>query len=321
VTGGTGFIGSHLVDDLKRGGCWVRAVDLEPQRFGRSAADEVSVADLRDPTECERAMRGIDDVYALAADMGGMGYLDGRSAQVLSNNALIDVNVIGAARRAGVGRYFYASSACIYPEERQSSPGAAGLREEEAYPAMPQDGYGWEKLLGERLCGYYRDELGLDVRIARFHNVYGPRCAYDGGREKAPAALCRKVIEAPPGGVIDVWGDGSQRRSFCYVGDCVSGIRRLMASDFDHPLNIGTEQSVSIDELAETIIRIGGRTDLAIRHVPGPEGVRGRNSDNDRMREVLRWEPAVTLDAGLRETYAWISGAIGRPEPNTAAIR
>lgn len=248
--------------------------------------------------------------------MGGMGYLDGRSAHILSNNALIDVNVVEAARRAGVTRYFYASSACVYPEERQASPGAPGLREEDAYPAMPQDGYGWEKLLGERLCEYYRDEFGLGVRVARFHNIYGPRCAYDGGREKAPAALCRKVIEAPAGGVIDVWGDGSQRRSFCYVSDCVSALRTLMSSDFDAPLNIGTEESVSIDELARMIIRIGDRTDLAVRHVPGPEGVRGRNSNNDRVREVLGWEPAVQLEAGLRRTYAWISEAIAQIRPS-----
>ncbi len=238
--------------------------------------------------------------------MGGMGFISSNHATILRNNALINLHTIEAARLNGVSRHFLSSSACIYPDYLQTIQDVTPLKEEDAYPADPQDAYGWEKLVGERLCGYYADEFGMETRVARFHNVYGPYGTYEGGREKAPAALCRKVALAQPGDAIEVWGDGEQTRSFCYIDDCVEGIQRLMWSDYREPLNVGTSELVTVDELANRIIDISGKPGLSLRHVQGPQGVRGRNSDNTRIRRVLGWEPRVCLEDGLSETYRWI---------------
>ena len=306
VTGAGGFIGHHLVTYLKQQGYWVRGVDLKYPEDTDVDADEFELRDLRRWDECLLATRGVDEVYALAADMGGMGFISANHATILRNNSLINTHTIEAARLQGVSRYLYSSSACIYPEHLQTDADVAPLREQDAYPANPQDAYGWEKLISERLCQYYADEFGMQTRIVRFHNIYGPYGTYNGGREKAPAALCRKVARAQPGEAIEIWGDGEQTRSFCYVDDCVEGIYRLMRSDYVEPLNLGTEQMVTINELARLIIEVSGKPGIALRHVDGPQGVRGRNSDNSRLREVLGWEPGIDLEAGLVPTYRWI---------------
>jgi GDP-D-mannose 3',5'-epimerase len=306
VTGAGGFIGSHLVSYLKDRGEWVRGVDIKEPEFGPSDADEFLLADLRRPDACLEALIEAEEVYALAADMGGMGYISSHHSEILHNNSLINLHTLAAARAHGVRRYLYTSSACIYPEHLQTDVDVRPLREEDAYPAAPQDAYGWEKLFTERACHYYSLEHGLATRIVRFHNIYGPLGTYEGGREKAPAALCRKVAAASAPGTIELWGDGLQTRSFCYVDDCVEGIYRIMRSDYAEPLNLGSEEMVSINELAEIIIGISGKADIAIEHVEGPQGVRGRNSDNSRLREVLAWEPATRLVDGLVPTYRWI---------------
>jgi nucleoside-diphosphate-sugar epimerase len=305
VTGAGGFIGHHLVSYLKRRGDWVRGVDLVRPRYAPSDADEFRELDLRDAAAAREAVNGVDHVYALAADMGGMGYISANHATILRNNALIDLHTIDAAQQQGVRRVLFTSSACVYPEHLQLRTDIAGLREEDAFPAAPQDAYGWEKLFGELLCRYYPTEFALETRIVRFHNIYGPRGTYDGGREKSPAALCRKVALADDGTSIEMWGDGEQTRSFCHIDDCVEGIYRLMHSDYDEPLNLGTERMVSINELASIIMQIAGKS-LSVEHIDGPEGVRGRNSDNTRLRDVLGWEPTIDLEEGLAETYRWI---------------
>ena len=306
VTGAGGFIGHHLVSFLKRQGHWVRGVDIKLPEYSDVDADEFEILDLRDPEAALRSTVGVEQVYALAADMGGMGFISQNQAAILRNNALINLNTMEAARVNGVTRYLYSSSACIYPEYLQTDAEVTPLRENDAYPAQPQDSYGWEKLISEKLAEYYRTDYGIDVRVVRFHNVYGPYGTYDGGREKAPAAISRKVAMAPEGGVVEIWGDGEQTRSFCYIDDCIEGIHRLMLSDFSDPINLGTDRMVSINELAEMVIRLSGKSDLSLRHVDGPQGVRGRNSDNTLLREVLEWEPSTTLEDGMAETYRWI---------------
>jgi GDP-D-mannose 3', 5'-epimerase len=305
VTGAGGFIGNHLVNFLKDRGHWVRGVDIKRPEFSDTRADEFLELDLRRPENCLRAANDVEHVYALAADMGGMGFISANHATILHNNALIDIHTLEAARQQGVKRVLYTSSACVYPEHMQLRSDIAGLREEDAYPAAPQDAYGWEKVLGEQLCTYYPTECDLETRIVRFHNIYGPYGTYDGGREKSPAALCRKIALAEDGGSIEVWGDGEQTRSFCYIDDCVDGIYRLMHSDYDQPVNLGTERMVSINELARIIMKIADKT-VSLEHIEGPEGVRGRNSDNTRLREVLGWDPPIDLEEGLAETYHWI---------------
>jgi len=305
VTGAGGFIGDHLVSYLKERGYWVRGVDVKSPEYSDTEADEFLHLDLRRWENCLEATKDIDHVYALAADMGGMGFISANHATILRNNALIDLHTFDAAREQGAQRLLFTSSACVYPEHLQLRTDIAGLREEDAYPAAPQDAYGWEKLFGELLCEYFPTEFDIETRIVRFHNIYGPRGTYDGGREKSPAALCRKVALAEDGSSIEVWGDGEQTRSFCHVDDCVEGIFRLMHSDYDQPLNLGTERMVSINELAGIVMNIAGKR-LSIEHVEGPEGVRGRNSDNTRLREVLGWEPSIGLEEGLAETYRWI---------------
>jgi GDP-D-mannose 3', 5'-epimerase len=303
VTGAGGFIGHHLVTYLKQRGYWVRGADLKYPEYTDVNADEFELRDLRRWDDCLLATRGVNEVYALAADMGGMGFISSNHATILRNNALINLHTLEAARLQGVSRYLYSSSACIYPDYLQTDADVTPLKEEDAYPANPQDAYGWEKLVSERLCQYYADEFGMQTRIVRFHNIYGPYGTYDGGREKAPAALCRKVANARPGETIEVWGDGEQTRSFCYVDDCVEGIYRLMQSDYTEPLNLGTDQMVTINELARLIIELSDKQGITMRHVDGPQGVRGRNSDNTRLRAVLGWEPCTTLREGLTETY------------------
>lgn len=306
VTGAGGFIGHHLVTYLKEQGYWVRGVDIKVPEYTQIDADEFELLDLRRWDNCLEATRGVHHVYALAADMGGMGFISANHAVILRNNALINLHTMDAARVNGVNRYLYTSSACIYPEHLQLDVDAAPLKEEDAYPANPQDAYGWEKLVSERLVEYFHDDFGIDSRIVRFHNIYGPYGTFDGGREKAPAAMCRKVARAQDGGEIEIWGDGEQTRSFCYVDDCVDGIYRLMMSDYTQPLNLGTDQAVTINGLAEMVIAISGKSGLTLKHVEGPQGVRGRNSDNTRLLEVLGWEPGIGLEDGLEPTYRWI---------------
>jgi GDP-D-mannose 3', 5'-epimerase len=311
VTGAGGFIGHHLVSDLVQRGYWVRGVDVKLPEYTATAADEFLLDDLRNREAAMRACADVDEVYALAADMGGMGFISAHHAQILHNNSLINLHTLEAAREARVKRYLYTSSACVYPEYRQSETGIAPLREEEAYPAQPQDAYGWEKLFTERLCTHYREDYGVETRIVRFHNIFGPLGSWTGGREKAPAALCRKIATAKLTGnpKVEIWGDGEQTRSFCYIADCLEGLRRLMASDYAQPLNLGQDRMVTINELAEMIARIAG-IEIQMVHVAGPQGVRGRNSDNTRLREVLSWEPEVSLEEGLARTYAWIEGQV-----------
>lgn len=311
VTGAGGFIGHHLVTRLKREGYWVRAADLKRPQFAVSQADEFMEADLREWEHCLGVTAGMSEVYALAADMGGMGFISGNHARILRNNALINLHTIEAAKVNNVARYLYSSSACVYPEYRQTDTQAVPLREEHAYPAQPQDAYGWEKLITERLCMHYSAEYGIHTRIVRFHNIFGPLGTWDGGREKAPAALCRKVAIAKLTGrdSIEIWGDGQQTRSFCYIDDCITGICKLMRSDYSEPLNLGQDRLVTINELTDLVSAAAGVT-LKKIHVPGPQGVRGRNSDNTRLREVLGWTPEVSLEEGLARTYAWIESEV-----------
>lgn len=328
VTGAGGFIGHHLVTELKRQGYWVRGVDLKEPEFRPADADEFERLDLRRWENCLRATHGVDEVYALAADMGGMGFISAHHAQILHNNTLINFHTLEAARVNGVARYLYTSSACVYPEYLQGDADVTPLKEEDAYPAEPQDAYGWEKLITERLCRHYREDYGIETRIVRFHNIFGPLGTWDGGREKAPAALCRKVAVAKLTGAseIEIWGDGEQTRSFCYIDDCVTGILQLMRSGYREPLNLGQDRMVTINQLAAIIAGIAG-VSLSLRHVPGPQGVRGRNSDNTRVRAVLGWEPAVSLEDGLARTYAWIEEQVraslaigGLHHPDAAAM-
>lgn len=311
VTGAGGFIGHHLVTFLKSQGYWVRGVDIKRPEFTTVDADEFELLDLRRWDNCLQATRGVDEVYALAADMGGMGFISAHHAEILHNNSLINVHTLEAARLNGVSRYFFTSSACVYPEFKQVDVNVSPLKEEDAYPAQPQDAYGWEKLLTERLCTHYREDYGLETRIVRFHNIFGPFGTWEGGREKAPAALCRKVAYAKltQNPVVEIWGDGEQTRSFCYIDDCIEGINRLMRSDYHDPLNLGQDRLISINDLADMIGEIAG-VNVVMKHVDGPQGVRGRNSDNTRVRQVLGWEPQVSLEDGIARTYRWIEGLV-----------
>jgi GDP-D-mannose 3', 5'-epimerase len=307
VTGAGGFIGHHLVTFFKRQGYWVRAVDSKHPEYRTTDADEFELFDLRRWDNCLQATRGIDEVYALAADMGGMGFISSHHAEILRNNALINIHTLEAARLNGIQRYLYTSSACIYPEYLQTDADVTPLKEEDAYPAQPQDAYGWEKLVAERLCLHYREDYGLATRIVRFHNIFGPLGTWDGGREKAPAAICRKVAMAKLTGncEMEIWGDGEQTRSFCYIDDCVTGIYKLMRSGYTEPLNLGQDRLVTINQLADMVAAIAN-VRIVKKHVPGPQGVRGRNSDNTRLRQVLGWEPEISLEEGLTRTYTWI---------------
>jgi GDP-D-mannose 3', 5'-epimerase len=307
VTGAGGFIGYHLVAFLKRHEYWVRGVDIKYPEFGAHNADEFLQLDLRRWENCRRATSGIEEVYALGADMGGMGFISSHHAQILHNNSLINLHTLEAARENGVTRYLYTSSACVYPEYKQTEVNVTPLKEEDAYPAQPQDAYGWEKLISERLCQHYHEDYGIETRVVRFHNIFGPLGTWEGGREKAPAALCRKIAVAKLTGnpLLEIWGDGEQTRSFCYIDDCVTGLYKLMQSDYRQPLNLGQDRLVTINQLADMIAEIAG-VRIVKKHVSGPQGVRGRNSDNTRLRAVLGWEPEISLEEGLARTYAWI---------------
>jgi nucleoside-diphosphate-sugar epimerase len=282
-------------------------VDIKEPEFSSSDADDFQLLDMRRWENCLKATHGIDEVYALAADMGGMGFISANNALILHNNTLINFHTLEAARQNGVQRYLYTSSACVYPEYRQLETNVVPLKEEDAYPAQPQDAYGWEKLVTERLCIHYREDYGMETRIVRFHNIFGPLGTWKGGREKAPAAMCRKVAVAKQSGnhEIEIWGDGEQTRSFCYIDDCVIGIYRLMRSDYREPLNLGQDRLISINDLA-TMVANAAAIRITARHVTGPQGVRGRNSDNTRLRQVLGWEPQISLEEGIARTYAWI---------------
>jgi nucleoside-diphosphate-sugar epimerase len=325
VTGAGGFIGSHLVTFLKNRGYWVRGADLKYPEFGETDADEFEILDLRRWESCLKATKGIDEVYALAADMGGMGFISCHHAEILHNNSLINIHTLDAARENGVKRYLYTSSACIYPEHLQEDANVTPLKEDDAYPAMPQDAYGWEKLVTERLCTHYREDYGIETRIVRFHNIFGEKGTWEGGREKAPAAMCRKVAVAKLTGnpEIEIWGDGEQTRSFCYISDCVEGIYRLIRSDYHEPLNLGQDRMVTINQLADIVAEAAG-TSITKKHIDGPQGVRGRNSDNTQLRKVLGWEPKVSLEEGLATTYRWIEGevarSLGKNVQDTAAV-
>ena len=307
VTGAGGFIGHHLVRYLKNKGYWVRGVDIKYPEFSpKDEADEFLLLDLRDFGNCMRAVQGIDKVYHLAANMGGIGFITAVKADVVRDNLLIDTNMAEACRLSGVKRLFFSSSACVYPKYKQEDPHITGLKESDAYPADAEDGYGWEKLMAERIFKNFEEDYGLEVRIARYHNIYGPEGTYEGGREKAPAALCRKIALAEDGGEIEIWGDGNQTRSFCYIDDCVEGTWRLMESDFNEPLNIGSDRLVTINELVDIIASIAGKKIKKVYRLDKPQGVRGRNSDNTLCRQVLNWEPKISLEEGLAKTYKWI---------------
>ena len=311
ITGAGGFIGHHLVKRLKTDGHWVRGADIKEPEYETSAADEFELLDLRKYDNCLQATRGgIDQVYNLAADMGGIGYITASHADISRNNILINAQMLEASRLNGISRFLFSSSACVYAQYKQRLPAVTPLREEDAYPADPEAGYGWEKLFAEELCRYYWQDYRFETRIVRFHNVYGPLGTYEGGKEKAPAAISRKVALACDGGHIDIWGDGEQTRSFMYVDDCVEGLLRLMLSDYHEPLNLGTDRLISINGLVDLISEIAGKRVIKHYDLSKPQGVRGRNSDNSRLRQTLGWEPSVSLEEGLTVTYRWIENEL-----------
>ena len=312
VTGAGGFIGHHLVHRLKAEGHWVRGVDMKPPDFEASSADEFVIADLRKLESCVQATEQMDDVYQLAADMGGIGYISANHALLTRNNTLINSHMLEAARLSGVRRYLYTSSACVYPTFLQDSEDVTPLREDQAVPADPEKGYGWEKLFAEQLTTYYHQECGLDVRIVRFHNIYGPLGTYDGGKEKAPAAICRKVALADDGAGIEIWGDGEQTRSFCYIDDCVEGLRRIMESGYARPINLGTDELVTINALVDAVCEAAGKSLRRNHDLSKPQGVRGRNSDNTALNSLLGWQPGISLRRGVETTYHWIAAEVER---------
>jgi len=323
ITGAGGFIGHHLAKYLVARGYWVRGVDIKEPEYEATAAHQFELLDLRRFDNCLVATRGVDEVFHLAAEMGGIGFIETNKGLIVRDSTMININTIEAARTNGVGRFLFTSSACIYPGYKQKSEDVAPLKEEDAYPADAEDGYGWEKLYMERVCRHYREDFGLETRVVRFHNIYGPRGTYDGGREKSPAAICRKVAFARDGEAIEVWGDGLQTRSYCYIDDCIEGLYRLMRSDHHDPLNLGTDELVSINQLVDIVAGIAGKKIHKTHDLTKPQGVRGRNSDNTRLRQVLGWEPKIPLEQGLQVTYHWIHGELakhGRIEAEAAVL-
>jgi nucleoside-diphosphate-sugar epimerase len=312
VTGAGGFIGHHLTRYLVDKGYSVRGVDVKPPEYEPSPVDEFHILDLRRWESCLQATTGIDHVYHLAANMGGIGFIEANKAVIVHDNTLINTHMLEAARHNGASRFLYTSSACIYPGYLQGSPDVTPLKESDAYPADAEDGYGWEKLMAERLCRHYHEDYGLATYSVRFHNIFGPLGTYDGGREKSPAAICRKVALATDGDEIEVWGDGQQTRSYCYVSDCVEGIYRLMRSDHHEPINLGQDRMVTVDELVEMVATVAGKTIKKRHDLTKPQGVRGRNADLTLMRSVLGWEPQVSLEQGLAATYSWIKEQLDR---------
>jgi nucleoside-diphosphate-sugar epimerase len=316
VLGAGGFIGSHLVTRLKSEEYWVRGVDIKYPDFSDSTADDFVIADLRDPLKTSVVMyapdqKPFDEVYQLAADMGGAGYINtgDHDADVVHNSMLINLNVLNEAHKKNVKKIFYASSACVYNEHNQLDPENPNCKEDSVYPAQPDSEYGWEKLFSERLYATYNRNYGIDIRVARFHNIFGPEGTFDGGKEKAPAAICRKVSESLTNSEIEVWGDGLQTRSFLYIDEAIEGVRRLMNSEYKEPINIGSDEMVSINQLAEWTIEISGKM-IGIKNIPGPQGVRGRTSDNTLIKEKLGWSPSQPLHVGLTKTYKWIASKI-----------
>lgn len=309
VCGAGGFIGSHLVNRLKKEGFWVRGVDLKYPEFSSTGADEFVIGDLREQSVCRSVLdQKFDHVYQLAADMGGAGYIftGENDANVMHNSVLININIVELCVKHNVNTVFYSSSACMYPEHNQMDPDNPKCNEASAYPANPDSEYGWEKLFSERLFLAFNRNYGLNVRVARFHNIFGPEGTWRGGKEKAPAAICRKVAEAADGGAIEIWGDGKQTRSFLFIDECVEAVRRLVESDFTGPVNIGSEEMISINDLAKMVIGLSGKN-ISINNIPGPVGVRGRNSDNNLISEKLKWAPSRPLKEGMQTTYKWIS--------------
>lgn len=323
VCGAGGFIGSHLVNRLKVEGYWVRGADLKYPEFEDSGADDFVIADLREPSLCRDLFdQRFDEVYQLAANMGGAGFIftGENDASIMHNSAMINLNVLEMSRLARVGRVFYSSSACVYPERNQMDPNNPNCEESTAYPAEPDSEYGWEKLYSERLYRSYARNYGMRTYIARFHNIFGPRGAWDGGREKVPAALSRKIAQAEPGGEIEIWGDGEQTRSFLYIDECIEGVRRLVQSDCHDPVNIGSDEMVSINQFADMIMSIAGKR-LTLKHIPGPLGVRGRCSHNAMIRERLGWAPSMALFDGLRPTYRWVAEQVNQRQEEDAMRR
>lgn len=320
VTGAGGFIGHHLTKYLVNRGYFVRGVDIKEPEYESTAADEFQLLDLSKEENCLQATAGMDQVYGLAANMGGIGFIENNKAVIVRDNTLINLQTIEAARSNGVKRYLYTSSACIYPGYKQKETDITPLKEADAYPADAEDGYGWEKLYMERVCRHYTEDFGLDTRVVRFHNIFGPLGTYDGGREKSPAAICRKVALAADGDDIEVWGDGEQTRSYCYIDDCVEGIYRLMQSDHREPINLGQDRMISVNELVDIVSTIAGKKIGKRYDLTKPQGVRGRNSDNTQLREVLRWEPAVSLEDGLGITYHWIKGELEKTNTSMKAV-
>lgn len=313
VTGAGGFIGHHLVRFLQKKGYWVRGVDIkEPEFSSKDEADEFLLLDLRNFQNCLKATQGIDKVYTLAANMGGIGFITFHKADVMRDNVLINVNMAEASRQNSVKRLLYSSSACIYPTFKQEKPEVTALKESDAYPADPDNEYGWEKLFSERLYQSYREDYGLEARIARYHNIFGPEGTYKGGREKAPAAICRKVALAKDGQEIEIWGDGKQTRSFCYIDDCLEGTWRFMESDIREPINIGSDRLVSINNLVDIVCQIAGKNLKKKYLLDKPQGVRGRNSDNTLCKKMLGWEPQISLEQGLKRNYEWIEEKVSQ---------
>lgn len=306
VTGAGGFIGHHLVKYLKKRGYWIRGVDIKHSEFEKSYADDFEILDLRELENCMQACEGIDEVYQLAADMGGIGYITKYHLTVFRNNALISLHMLEAACRNEIEKYLFASSACVYPQYLQNKPDVRPLKEEDAYPADAEPGYGWEKLFGELASQYYMEDRGIKTYSVRFHNIFGPLSPYGGGREKSPAAICRKIALAEQEDEIEVWGDGKQSRSYCYIDDCIEGIYRLMQSDYHKPINLGQERLVIVDELIDIVARIAGKKITKRYDLTKPQGVRGRNADISLIKKVLNWEPQVSLEKGLEITYRWI---------------
>jgi len=320
VCGAGGFIGGHLVNRLKSEGYWVRGIDLKENEYGNNNSDEFIIGDLRKPEIVEQVITpDIDEVYQLAADMGGAGFVftGENDAAIMHNSALINLNVLEEIKKKGIKKVFYSSSACMYPEYNQLDPDNPKCSEDSAYPAAPDSEYGWEKLFSERLFLTYQRNHGIQVRVARFHNIFGPQGTWNGGREKAPAAICRKVAETPDGGTIEIWGDGKQTRSFLIVDECVEGIRRLTGSNFSGPVNIGSEEMISINDFAKMVIKISGKK-LTVKNIPGPTGVRGRNSDNALIREKLNWAPSQPLKQGVEETFEWITEQLAKKQQSAA---
>jgi nucleoside-diphosphate-sugar epimerase len=320
VTGAGGFIGHHLIRYLKEKEYWVRGVDIKYPEFDKTCADEFQLLDLRRWENCLAAVNGVDAVYNLAANMGGIGFIESHKGEIVHDNTLINIHMLEAARLQKVDKFFFSSSACIYPVYKQVSPDIAGLKEEDVYPADAEDGYGWEKLYAERACRHYLEDYGLNTYVARFHNVYGSLGVYDGGKEKSPAAICRKIILADDDGQIELWGDGRQSRSYCYIDDCVEGIYRLAQSDYHNPLNLGTDRMVTINQLVDIVAEIAGKNVSKRYDLSKPQGVRGRNSDNSKLRRVLGWEPKISLEGGLRQTYEWIYAQIKNSDKYASGV-